>query len=181
MKYNIAHIVDEQDDFMQPDGALYVQGAEKLIEPTNQFLKTARFKKKIVSFDTHYRKTYKKTEEAKTFDFHTIYGTRGWKLSIDVKDYVPVLKNEFDVWAKPKKMENALVGYTPKNTNVFLWGVASDYCVRQAIMGYLKRGYTVYVIADLCRGIGKQIDEVVTEINNKKLHLITTKEFQNGR
>lgn len=37
--------------------------------------------------------------------------------------------------------------------DVVLFGHATDYCVRDAILGYLKRGFTVYLIEDLCRGI----------------------------
>jgi nicotinamidase/pyrazinamidase len=39
------------------------------------------------------------------------------------------------------------------HTDVVMFGHASDYCVRDAILGYLSRGFTVYLIVDLCRGI----------------------------
>jgi nicotinamidase/pyrazinamidase len=70
---------------------------------------------------------------------------------------------------------------TPANCQVYIFGVASDFCIRYAIDGYLKRGYNVAVITDLCRGIEKQIDAVAAEFNSAKLRLTTTKEFYNGK
>ncbi|MCL2339163.1 MAG: isochorismatase family protein, partial [Proteobacteria bacterium] len=119
--------------------------------------------------------------------------------------YTIVKKNVFDVWQSSAKfMERELIGFDPEKTayesymmgddhggspmgwgtrpytvpatcEVYLFGVASDFCVRYAIDGYLKRGYEVFVITDLCRGIENQIDAVAAEFNNQKLHLITTK------
>src|SRR5690606_6957301 len=46
------------------------------------------------------------------------------------------------------------------DTEVVIAGVASDYCVKQAIVGYLERGAQVVVMQDLVKGIGAQIEEV---------------------
>lgn len=39
------------------------------------------------------------------------------------------------------------------HNKVTIFGHATDYCVRDAILGYLARGFTVYLIMDLCEGI----------------------------
>ena len=70
MKSRLLHIVDMQNDFVLPDGKLYVPGAESLIKPVNEFLNSIAFDTTIATFDTHYRETYKKTEESKLFPPH---------------------------------------------------------------------------------------------------------------
>ena len=68
-----------------------------------------------------------------------------------------------------------------KYTHVYIMGVASDFCVKYAIKGYLDRGYHVTVLQDLFRGINKQIDDVVSEFNTTKLKLITSKQMKKTR
>ena len=164
-------IVDMQNDFVIPGMALPVPGADKIILPTNEFLAAAKFDKTIATFDTHYKKSYAKSDEAKMFPLHCVYGTKGWRLAINAADAIPVLKGKFSVWEKPGKMEAALAGFMPENTDVFVLGVASDFCVRYAIDGFLKRGYNVTIISDLCRGIENQIDAVANDFNNEKLKI----------
>ena len=184
----LLHIVDMQNDFVMPNGKLAVAGAESLIKPANEFVNTVHFDKTIATFDTHYRKTYKKTEESKMFPPHCLFGTKGWELAIHMDKYdmvVKVLKGQFDVWENVyiQGIDFILSDYklTPENTDIYIMGVASDFCVKYAIKGYLDRGYRVTVLQDLCRGINKQIDEVVKEFNTTKLNLITSKQMQKTR
>lgn len=44
------------------------------------------------------------------------------------------------------------------DTEVVIAGVASDYCVHDAIRGYLKRGCKVVVLQDLTQGIGTDVE-----------------------
>lgn len=177
MKRKLLHIVDMQNDFMMADGQLAVAGADTLIAPANKFLARAQFDKVIATYDTHYRASYAKTAEAKLFPPHCVYGTRGWDLAIKPGKYARVLKNQFDVWAAPRAISRAIAGFTPDNTDVYVMGVASDYCVKYAIAGYLARGYNVVVLGDLCRGIERQIDDVITEFKNTKIKIINTNEM----
>lgn len=174
----ILHIVDMQNDFVLPNGKLSVPGADAIIKPTNEFLASNRFDKIIATFDTHYAKSYWHSAESKQFPIHCVYGTHGWKLAINVPDFTAVRKGRFSVWDSPRKIERQLDGFSPDNTDVFVIGVASDFCVRYAVDGYLKRGYRVVVISDLCRGIVNQIDAVAKDFNNKQLQIITTTEFK---
>lgn len=41
---------------------------------------------------------------------------------------------------------------------VLIIGVASDYCVHDAILGYLQRGCSVIVLEDLVKGIGTDVE-----------------------
>ncbi len=58
-------------------------------------------------------------------------------------------------------------------THIIIFGVASDYCVKDAITGFLKRGYTVEVIENLTAGISRQMLQVAKEeFEGKKLTLV---------
>ncbi len=46
---------------------------------------------------------------------------------------------------------------TAENVEVTMIGVASDFCVHDAMMGYLQRGANVRVVADLVAGIGTPV------------------------
>lgn len=164
-KYRISHNVDMQGDFVLPNGVMYVAGADRLIAPVNQFLAQAKFDMNIVTMDTHDSKTYAKSAEAEMFPIHCQEGTPGWELTVQYQQpYTTIKKHVFDVWQNNAgDMDKALHGFHSKNTDVYLFGVASDFCVRDAIIGYLQRGYDVHVIENLCRGINKQIPEVITE------------------
>lgn len=48
------------------------------------------------------------------------------------------------------------------DTQIVMAGVASDYCVKQAMAGYLERGHQVTVLTDLVAGIGGEFSEVKT-------------------
>lgn len=47
----------------------------------------------------------------------------------------------------------------PENVPVVIAGVASDYCVKQAMAGYLDRGHPLIVLTDLVAGIGGEHSE----------------------
>lgn len=173
MTRNILHIVDMQYDFVASDGKLAVPGAYDLIRPANDFLHREQMDLVIATFDTHNAKTYAMSAEGKMFPPHCIRGTRGWQSVLDLpKNTVRVMKNQFDVWAAPEAMTRALGQMKPAGSQVYVMGVASDFCVKYAIAGYLARGYSVTVLADLCRGIERQMDDVVREFNHQKLRLV---------
>jgi nicotinamidase/pyrazinamidase len=54
-------------------------------------------------------------------------------------------------------------GQDLSDIEVTLIGVASDYCIRFALEGWLARGASVTIVHDLTRGIGKEMREVLGE------------------
>lgn len=46
-------------------------------------------------------------------------------------------------------------------TEIVMAGVASDFCVKHALIGYLEKGCQVVVMSDLVRGVATPIEEVV--------------------
>ncbi len=180
-------IVDMQNDFMQKDGALYVNGADTIIEKTNAFLNMLPNKAIdgiLITKDTHDASMYKDSDEGKMFPNHCISGTKGHDLAInlDVIDKkIPIYimeKDVFDMWAK----KNPITPYkkAPHKENFFddvkkayVIGVASDFCVKDAIIGLLKRDVKVKWIYDLSKGINEQAPEVASKLDHKNLALVT--------
>jgi nicotinamidase/pyrazinamidase len=59
-----------------------------------------------------------------------------------------------DEWLRQQKIG--------KETPIVIFGVASDFCVKQAIAGYLENGHQVIVLTDLVAGIGGNVSEVAS-------------------
>lgn len=194
---HLLHVVDFSKGFMLPGRVLYVQDAEKTINPANDFVQKATFSYAILTNDTHFVGEYKHSLEAGAFPFHQGYGTTDHEYLIDIHNVNAIesyfmLKNKFDAFAENSDVavpfeeiefasaEEARIYkglyhmadvskgyydfgmhfqeyldklYETGHRDVVLFGHATDYCVRDAILGYLERGFTVYLIEDLCRGI----------------------------
>ena len=176
-------VVDAQVDFMLPTGKLYVPGAEKIIPNLCEYLtKIEKGENILFTSDTHTVDSYEGSEESKMFPLHCELGTIGHQLVVPT-DITPgnpysLCKNVFSMWEniENSKVENlwypdgwyydSLENFLRDNAGdeVMISGVASDFCVRQAIEGFLNRGFKVYVDPTLCCGITKSIEEVIEEL-----------------
>lgn len=171
--------VDFQNDFVAQKGALTFdegKGDPNLISRVKSFfeqLPHGYFKNAIVTYDTHFPKTYAQSEEAKTFPPHCMDQTNGWELAIDkhlieskIKTVQHLRKNTYDMWAETiDKISPDILAQT---RDVVLFGVASDICNKAGIEGWLKKGIAVTVLEDLTRGIFKQTRDVLKEEPFKK-------------
>ncbi len=183
---DIVIVVDTQADFMLPDGALPVPGADRIVGPIAEWLAARRADDTaavLFTFDTHFADTYPMSEEAKLFPIHCVKGTPGWRNLIDplsIDTAIPCFtleKGVFDMWA-----EDGIVLTDPRRvappaerdgffaalrdagtTRAIVVGVAADYCVRQALAGLVARGFSVRVPADLTRGIDRSIEQVIAD------------------
>ncbi|KQM86147.1 hypothetical protein ASE67_09830 [Sphingomonas sp. Leaf23] len=179
-------VVDTQADFMLPDGALPVPGADAIVGPLADWLarRTAADTAAMVfTFDTHFADTYPTSAEAALFPIHCVKGTPGWRNLLDPLSIAPGIpcrtleKGVFDMWA-----EDGLLAVDPRGAQppmardaffldlqrqgidrAIVVGVAADYCVRWAIDGLVARGFSVVVPADLTRGIDRPIEQVLRE------------------
>ncbi len=165
----------------------------------------------LIKQDTHFLEEYKNSSEAALFPIHCEYNTTDWELAIPIikantATYF-MFKNKFDMWDndlnKNKKfyeklfnilnekseiiyesIEDLLHLYNNRNTTVYLFGVASDFCVKDAICGYLIRGYEVRVITDFTLGINSDIFKTSNlyfseYLANNKLKLIKSQDLIN--
>ncbi|MDR0483878.1 MAG: isochorismatase family protein [Alphaproteobacteria bacterium] len=91
--------------------------------------------------------------------------SRDNSVGLDFKNY-SVYKNLYKVLNLDsnvvyENMDDFLSSYKNRKVEVYIMGVASDYCVKYAIDGYLKKGFDVFIIQDLTCGIEKDIIDVI--------------------
>lgn len=171
-------VIDVQNDFMRPDGALYVPGAETIIAPLQQHLAMLDSRGVLFTYDTHVLGIYEASEEAKQFPIHCVKGSEGWQLAVDRSvlgvDAFTMEKGVFDMWHEPTLSVQGKDGVVDREaffeylwssgvTTLRLCGVASDYCVKWAIDGALVRAFKVQVIAGLTKGIARDMAQVVKD------------------
>jgi len=83
-------------------------------------------------------------------------------------------RDEFISTIAPRKPETEI--------EVSMVGVASDYCIRYAMEGWLINNARVTIISDLTKGIEKEIDEVICEEKYRhylpdRLRLVTSERY----
>ncbi len=173
--------IDTQLDFMRPDGALYVPNAVQIVPNLVRLIGLARASRVpvISSADCH----VENDPEFEQFPPHCVDGTAGQaklpetllprRLTIgpdervegldrlfDEYDQLVFETTTFDVWTNPSAaglIESLSVG------EYVVFGVATDYCVRDAAMGLLKRGCRVVVVGDAIQAITEQTGRAAVE------------------
>ncbi len=180
-------VVDAQGDFMMPEGALYVAGAEALVAPMNAMLASLAPEETagvLLTFDTHELEAYTRSAESEQFALHCVRGSAGWETVLDVDAIDPAIplytleKGVFAMWEEPDvTIRNARdLALAPVSRDRFfdalrakgvdevvVIGVAADFCVRWAVEGLITRGFRVTIPAELTRGIARQIDAVAAQ------------------
>jgi nicotinamidase/pyrazinamidase len=158
--------VDTQADFMLPGGKLYVPGAEHLLPNIRRLTDAARQGR--VFLVSHGCFHAKDDPEFKTFPPHCIEGTAGSAyvpdaltekvvtvpneptaaLPSDLAQYQQILleKQTLDIFES--RHADELVKRLGKNAEFVVFGVVTEYCVRLAAKGLLKRGRRVSVVKD---------------------------------
>jgi len=165
--------VDTQIDFVEPQGKLYVEGAEK-IKPLWQKI-TAFAKQKNIrvvnTADYHYPESAELADEpdfVNTFPQHCMANTLGaeyvaetqpenavefdWDKDYDAFDAVESVRNivirkdAFDVFAGNPYTDNILQMLNPET--VVVYGVTTNVCVNDAVVGLSKRVKRVIVLQD---------------------------------
>jgi nicotinamidase/pyrazinamidase len=154
--------IDTQFDFMDPAGALYVPGAERLGDRLRDLTAyaAARGIPHLATMDTH---TPDDPEFAQyNFPPHCVRGTAGWGKVDATRQAAPFpvqadgpelaahrelifQKATFDAFSHPA-FGPAVARLAPSTAVVF--GVATDYCVKAAVLGLLAAGVPVILVKD---------------------------------
>ena len=167
--------IDTQFDFMNPRGNLYVPGAEDIVDNIKKLFDYAKKHKiKILSsVDAH----MVDDPEFNLFPPHCIKGTLGHQKieASTCKDNIFIENVEQDITESMMDHEQIIVEsqtfdiFESANTegivkkldacNYVVFGVATDYCVKAAVLGLLKRGYSVSLVTDATKAITKEGEE----------------------
>jgi nicotinamidase/pyrazinamidase len=158
--------VDTQADFMLPAGKLYVPGAEKLIPRINLLVDHARMGRALlISSGCQHAED---DPEFKVFAPHCLRGTPGaefipealaevvarvpndpaFALPVGLLAHQQVLieKQTIDVFKSHHASQ--IVSVLPHESEIFLFGVVTEFCVHCAGEGLLARGHRVSIVHD---------------------------------
>jgi nicotinamidase/pyrazinamidase len=164
--------IDTQFDFMNLRGNLYVPDAEDIVDNIKKLFDCAKKHKiKILSsIDAHTIDD----PEFKLFPTHCLKGTPGnQKIEASTcKDNVVIENVEQDITESMLDHDQIIIEkqshdiFESINTdeiankldagNFVVFGVATDYCVKAAVLGLLKRGYNVSLVTDATKAITKE-------------------------
>lgn len=165
--------IDTQRDFLDPLGALYVPGSAEILANLARLTEFAR------AHDIPILATacahFPDDPELKQFPRHCMAGTPGQErvpatscpdsIVLDVAErldgelprHLTLLKRELDVFSRLDATD--LVARYNRNKPTFVvYGVATDYCVRAAVEGLVKRQCRVAIVADAVRAIDPSVE-----------------------
>ncbi|MBU1078353.1 MAG: bifunctional nicotinamidase/pyrazinamidase [Spirochaetes bacterium] len=197
-------IIDLQNDFCT-GGAMAVPGGEQVVPIINGI--ASRFKRVIATRDWHppkhvsFASTYNKEpytslkigdRQQELWPNHCVMGTtgaafhKGFNLKpvnlilhkgnhLEIDSYSAFMEND-------KKTDTGLQYYLKglDVDQVFLCGLATDYCVYHSALDAVNMGFDTTVILDATRGVNKPDDSVknaVSDMNSKGIHIIKHQEI----
>lgn len=199
MKKKALIIVDIQNDFL-PGGALAVTDGDAVIPIINKLLEKP-FDVKVASKDWHpedhysFAKTHHKQPGEKHLDqilwpVHCVQNTSGSEFGSDwdsekiekvfykgTDKFVDSYSTFFD---NQHKRSTGLHDYLKEKQvqEIYIAGLATDYCVKYTALDALHLGYDTFVVVDGCRAVNlNSLDEVqaLEEIQKAGAHLIFSK------
>lgn len=168
--------IDTQYDFMDPEGALYVPGAEEIRDQIKRLLEAAS-EKLIMTISSRCAHQPGDPEFA-VFPPHCLEGTPGAErifpdlprlALIEVPADAPAIegamlapethyevrKKVYDLfsnaWLEGLRRDGAFQG-----EECVVFGVATDYCVRAAGLGLAEAGAKVRLVTDAIRGVAEE-------------------------
>jgi nicotinamidase/pyrazinamidase len=155
-------IVDFQNDFASPEGALSVEGGEAIAARVNELARSGGFDLVVATRDWHPPDHNSFTERGGIWPVHCVQDTDGAELhpSLEVEEVDIV----FD-----KGQDQATDGYSAFETpelgellrdrgihNITVVGLATDYCVKNTALDGLREGFGVRVDSRGVRAVDLQ-------------------------
>ncbi len=172
--------VDTQRDFMVSSGALYVPGAERIVPKLRRLFDFARKNEIeiISSVDAH----VVNDPEFKEFPPHCVQGTEGQRKLDDtllprplifqnkpidrnlldaVRKHQQIIieKQSLDLFSNP--VTERLLRVLPPRAIVF--GVTTEYCVKQACLGLRRHGIHTAVVSDAICALAPKTEKAALE------------------
>ncbi len=154
-------VVDVQRDFM-PGGALEVPEGDKVVEPLNRYIE----KFSSLGLPVFFTRDYHPKEHISFKGYggvwppHCVQNTEGAEFHPDLK--IPQ-DNKFIISKGTSKDFDAYSGFQGTNLDqllkergirrVFVGGVATDYCVKNTVLGALNLGYFAFLLLDAIKGV----------------------------
>ncbi|MDW8086893.1 MAG: nicotinamidase [Candidatus Calescibacterium sp.] len=177
-------IVDMQNDFLPPNGALPVPDGDKVIPVINQYIEKFKGNKIFATADWHPENHISFKERGGPWPPHCIQNSKGAEFHNDLNlpDGVEVIKKASD----PDK--DAYSGFEGTDLaqklresgidTVFICGVATEYCVKNTVLDAVKYGFRTYLLQDAIKGIDeKDSKKAIEEMKEAGAILIQLKDI----
>ena len=167
-------LVDCQKDFMDKDGALYVEGAEEIKMNIVELVRSQQWDKILITKDTHVSDIYKESDECLKFGFplHCEIDTKGHDLFdtlestlANIKDIdIHVFnKDKFDIWSSDE-FNSYVDEVLDVKDQLTICGVATNYCVYYNVRGFINKGFKNIIIPKNCvKAIHDETESQVTQ------------------
>jgi nicotinamidase/pyrazinamidase len=186
-------IIDVQNDFC-PGGSLAVAEGDKIVPVINGFMPAFRFiiatqdwhPRAHVSFASNHKGkkpleviTHQGREQVLWPD-HCVQGTKGadFHQGLDTRPLYLIVRKGTDpgldsysaFFENDKKTKTGLAGFLKdlSITNLYICGLATDYCVFASAQDALGLGFEVMVLEDACRGVDFPQGSVVQALASLK-------------
>ena len=187
--------VDTQRDFIEPDGKLYVPGAEIIVPNLKRLTHWARRNEAqvIASMCAH----HPGDPEFAQYGPHCLVGTRGQEkipetllpnpfvipnravtLPADLDRFSQIIieKDKLDVFTNPNVA--ALLEHLGRQRGIVVYGVVTEICVAFTARGLIQRGFEVHCVTDAVRALDQsQAQQFLDGISHAGARLTTTGEL----
>ncbi|HKO60614.1 MAG TPA: nicotinamidase [Pyrinomonadaceae bacterium] len=152
-------LVDVQNDFC-PGGALAVADGDQVVAPLNKLIKEflQRGEPVFRSRDWHPRQTKHFTEFGGTWPVHCVQNTTGAEFHPDLIDDPRIITiskgmGDEDSYSAFDATDLALQLRNMGVEEVWVGGLATDYCVKNTVLDALKEGFPVKALKDAMRAV----------------------------
>ncbi len=161
-------VVDLQNDFADPNGSLYVAGADQIIDRVNEEIRAARVAGALVVYtqDWHPETTPHFAKDGGIWPVHCVRDTWGAELH-------PRLEVDGEVIRKGTEGEDGYSGFTVRDPSSgdtrgtrlesllrarsiehsVVVGLATDYCVKETAIDSARKGFRTMVLTDAIRPV----------------------------
>ena len=178
-------LVDIQNDFC-PGGALAVNEGDRVVPIVNRLI--SRFSLVISTQDWHPANHISFNAQGGPWPPHCVQGTSGAELHPELetdsiahyfrKASSPA-KDDYSEFAgtdeQGRSLDEVLKGHGVKE--IYIVGLATDYCVLETVLDGLKYGYEVYAVTDAMRAVNVNPDDgekALYKMVSSGAHLVTS-------
>jgi nicotinamidase/pyrazinamidase len=150
-------VIDFQNDFTPPDGALAVRGGDEIAEPVQRL--ADRLDLTFATRDWHPHDHSSFDTEGGPWPVHCVQGTHGAELhpamaDVEVEAVVDVGREREDQgYSGFERSELAELLRGHGVTGVYVCGLATDYCVRASAIDACHEAFDVTVVSDAIRAV----------------------------
>lgn len=164
MLENALIMVDVQNDFC-PGGSLAVRAGDEVVGPLNAMVAHARKNGWLIiaSRDWHPHETTHFKSHGGLWPDHCVYDTKGAEFHPDLDTGAAIVvskgtrvdENAYSAFqgsiANGQVLDNILLSHGVKN--LFIGGLATDYCVKATVLDAIKAGYKTVLLYDCSRAV----------------------------